>query len=69
MPLLEVNYRKKYIKEIIRKWRDELLLLPKNAEIQPQAAYPAYIHGFKSKYDFFNRTIPTMQNYRVLKML
>ena len=30
--------------------------------MQPQAAYSAYIHGFKCKYNFFNRTIPTMQN-------
>ena len=46
------------------KWRDELLLLSsKTAEIQPLAAYSAYIHGFNSKYNFFNCTIPTLQNH------
>ena len=56
-------YRKEYIEEIVSKWRDELLLFSKIAEIQPQAAYSAYIHDFKSKYKFFNRTIPTMHNH------
>ena len=32
------------------------------SEIQPQAAYSVYIHLFKSKYNFFNRTILTMPN-------
>ena len=53
-------YRKEYIEERVSKWRDELLLLSKIAEIQPQAAYSAYMHGFKSKFNFFNRTIPTI---------
>ena len=55
--------QKEYIEEIVTKWRDEQLLLSKIAEIQHQAAYSAYIHGFKSKYNVFNHTIPTMQNY------
>ena len=42
-------YRKEYIEEIVSKWRDELSLLSEIVEIQPQAAYSAYIHGFKSK--------------------
>ena len=42
-------YQKEYIEEIVSKWRDELLLLTEMAEIQPQAAHSAYIHGFKSK--------------------
>ena len=42
-------YQKEYIEEIVSKWRDELLLLTEIAEIQPQAAHSAYMHGFKSK--------------------
>ena len=43
-------YQKEYIEEIVSKWKDELLLLlTEIAEIQPQAAHSAYIHGFKSK--------------------
>ena len=56
-------YQKKKKKEIVIKWRDEPLLLSKSAAMQPQEAYSAYIHGFKSKYKFFNRTIPTMKNH------
>lgn len=56
-------YRREYVEEIVSKWKDELLLLSKIAEIQPQAAYSAYIHGFKGKYNYFNRTIPTMYNH------
>ena len=55
-------YLKEYIEEIVSKWRDELLLLSKTTEVQPQAPYSAYIHDFKSKYNFLNRTISTMQN-------
>ena len=55
-------YLKEYIEEIVSKWRDELLLLSKITEIQPQAPYSAYIHDFKSKYNFLNRNISTMQN-------
>ena len=42
-------HRKDYIEEIVTKWRDELFLLSKIVEIQPQAAYSAHIHGFKRK--------------------
>ena len=51
------------MEEIDSKWRNELLLLSKIAEVQPQAAYSGYKHAFKSKYNFFNRAIPTMQNH------
>ena len=39
------------------------MLLSKSAAMQPQEAYSAYIHGFKCKYKFFNRIIPTMKNH------
>ena len=42
-------YRNEYIQEIVSKCRDELLLMSEIVQIQPQAAYSAYIHGFKSK--------------------
>ena len=52
-------YRKEYIEEIVSKWRDELPLLSKIAVIQFHAAYSTYMDGFESKWNFFNRTIPT----------
>ena len=54
---------KRNTEEIVSKWKDELLLLSKIAEIQPQAAYSAYILGFKNKYNFFNCTIQAKQNH------
>ena len=56
-------YRKEYIEDIVSEWGDELLSLTRIAEIQPQAAYSASIHGFKNKYNFFNRTILSIQNH------
>ena len=56
-------YRMEYIKIIVSKLRNELLLLSKITKIQPQAAYSAYIIIFKSKCSFFNCTAPTLQNY------
>ena len=55
-------YRKEYIEEIVSKWRDDLLLLSKISQIQPQAAYYAYINSLKSKCNVFNYFIPTVQN-------
>ena len=56
-------HRKEYIEEIVSKWRDDLLLLSKISEIQPQAAYYAYINGLKSKCNVFNYFIPAVQNH------
>lgn len=39
--------------------------MSKIAEIKPQAAYSVYIHGFKSKNNFFSRIIiVTKQHYK-----
>ena len=57
------QYRKEYIEEIVSKWRDELLLLSEITGMQPQVAYSAFIYDFKSKCNFFNRTIRTMQDH------
>ena len=54
--VVDEEYRKEYIEEAV-------LLLSKIAGIQPQAAYSTHKHGFKSKYIFFNCTIPTTQNH------
>ena len=35
----------------------------KITKVQPQSAYYANIHAFKSKYNFYDSTIPTMQNH------
>ena len=57
------QYRKECIEEIVSKWRDELLFLSEITGIQPQVAYSACIHDFKSKCNFFSRTIRTMRDH------
>ena len=56
-------YRKEYSQELVSKWRDDLLLLSKNAKTQTQTAYSPNLHGFQSKWNFFNCFIPTWQNH------
>ena len=44
--------------ELVSGWAKELKLLSQIAEIQPQAAYSAYVHGFRGKFTHFLRAIP-----------
>ena len=43
--------------------KNKLEILSKIAEIQPQAAYSAYMLGFKHKFTFFLRTVPDTADY------
>ena len=47
-----------YVNELVTRWTKELKVLSQIAEIQPQAAYSAYVHGFRGKFTYFLRTIP-----------
>ena len=38
-------------------------IVSKIAEIQPQAAYSAYMFGFNHKFTFFVRTVPDIADY------
>ena len=38
--------RQKYIKSMVNNWNDQLIYLSKIAEMEPQAAYTAFIGGF-----------------------
>ena len=51
------EYKDEYVTNLVFRWKNELEMLSKIADIQPQAAYAAYIHGFKSKFTYFLRTI------------
>ena len=35
-------------------------------EVKPQAAYPAYMFGFKHKFTFFIRTVPDIADFLFL---
>ena len=52
------QYKDEYVNELVTRWTKELKVLSQIAEIQPQAAYSAYVHGFRGKFTYFLRTIP-----------
>lgn len=43
---------------MVESWAKQFRILSKIAEIDPQAAYCAFINGFRSKLTYFIRTIP-----------
>ena len=57
------DYKDEYVNDLVASWKGELQTLAKIAESQPQAAYSAYIHGFKGKVTYFLRTIPNITAY------
>eukprot|EP00117_Sycon_ciliatum_P046195 scpid56052/ scgid0290/ len=50
----------RYIEEAARSRCDQLTKLSEIALTQPQAAYSAFVHGFKSKWAFLCRTTPQL---------
>jgi hypothetical protein len=57
------EYKEQYINESVDRWVNELQILSEIARIQPQAAYSAYIYGFKSKFTYAMRTIPGIDKH------
>ena len=51
------KFRKSYLKEKVTKWTNEITLLSKIGEFQPQAAYACFIAGYQHKMTYFMRTI------------
>ena len=52
-----MEFKDEYVNNLVARWTSEMQVLSKIAEIQPQAAYAAYTHGFKSKFNYSLRTI------------
>ena len=44
-------------------WNNQLVLRSSLAESQPQAAYSTFVSGFKSKLNYFMRTIPGISQF------
>ena len=57
------NFRAQYAAEKVTKWCKELRCLSEFAKSPPRAAYTAFTHGILSKYTYFLRTIPGMNEY------
>ena len=48
---------------MVENWLQELHQLCEFAKTEPQAAYAAYCHGYKSKFTYFMRTIEGLKNF------
>ena len=55
------EYRDEYLKDLLKDWDNQLTTLSTFAETQPEAAYLAFASGFKSKLNYFLRTIPDIR--------
>ena len=59
----DISFKEVYLRNEVHSWKNQLEIHSKIAEIQPQAAYSAYMFGFKHKFTFFLRTVPDMADY------
>ena len=56
------EYRDEHVKDLVKDWDNQLIILSTIAETQSQAAYTAFVSGFKSKLNYFLRTIPDIRH-------
>ena len=62
--VIRINeYRKEYVKDLINDWNNQIVMLSSIAESQPQIAYSAFVSGFKSKLNYFMRTISSISQF------
>ena len=59
----DISFKEEYLRNKVHSWKNQLEILSKIAEIQPQAAYSAYMFGFKHKFTFFLRTVLDIADY------
>ena len=57
------EFKREYIESVVNNWKDQLIYLSKIPEMELQAAYAAFIGGFKSKFTYFLRTVPDIHDY------
>ena len=55
------EYRDEYVKDLVKDWNNQLTTLATIAETQPQD-YLALASGFKSKFNYFLRSIPNIRH-------
>ena len=60
------DFKVLYIKLLVDNWIDQLNLLSKIAESEPQSVYSALFGGFKGKLIYYMRTIPFIKDYLML---
>ena len=57
-----VEYKNKYLHEKVRTWIAEVEVLGEIAKSEPHAAYTAFTHGLRHKYNYVMRTIPNISD-------
>ena len=57
------EYKDKYCENKVNECASELRNLSEIAKSQPQAAYTAFVKGYRSKFTYFMRTIPNFEDY------
>ncbi len=55
------NFVEDFVKKKIERWTGELETLAKFATSEPQAAYSAFVFGFKGKWTFLQRALPHVE--------
>ena len=56
------EYCEQYVKDLVKDWDNQLTILSTIAETQLEAAYLAFATGFKSKLNYFLRSIPNIRH-------
>ena len=59
----DISFKEEYLQNEVHSWKNQLEILSKIAEIQPQAAYSAYMFRFKHEFTFFLQTLPDIADY------
>ena len=62
-----IEYSEKYVKDLVKDWDKQLTILSTIAETQPQTAYSAFASGFKSKVNYFLKTVPNIHHLLLLQ--
>ena len=59
----DISFKEEYLQNEVQSSKNQLEVLSKIAEIQPRAAYSAYMSRFKQKFTFFLRRVPDISDY------
>ena len=57
------EFREKYVKTQVEKWKAEIERLSEIAKAEPHAAYSAFIFGIQHRWNFLMRTVPHISNW------
>ena len=56
------TFKEDYIKVKVNEWTKEIVTLAEVAKTEPQAAYSAFTHGIRNKWNYLMRTVPNISD-------